>query len=213
VVSPAPAPPGRGCWQHRREPFPFVIGDLKSPVHGQLLPEPWRAAQLRSRSGKHALAVTGHAEALDFDLEAVGWLLNEAGLYLWQRADHRHARALFERALSIREARLGADHSDTARSINALASVLHAQGDLDNARGLHERALAIREARLGTDHPDTATSLNNLARVLADQGDLEAARTLVERSLAIYEQRLGTDHPDTVRSRQDLAAVVAALDT
>jgi tetratricopeptide (TPR) repeat protein len=167
-------------------------------------PDAWPAyAQLLS----HVLAVTGHAEALDTELERVAWLLNEAGLYLWQRADHPQARTLHERALAIYEARLGADHPETASSLNNLATVLADQGDLDGARTLYERALSIRQARLGADHHDTGHSLNNLATVLRAQGDLAAARTLHERALAMYEARLGADHPTTAYSLSNLASV------
>jgi tetratricopeptide (TPR) repeat protein len=165
------------------------------PAYAQLLP--------------HALAVTGHAEALDIDLEGVAWLLDDGGRYLWQRADDRQARALFERAVRIREARLGADHPDTAASLGNLANVLHDQGDLDGARALHERALSVREARLGGDHPDTARSLNNLAVLLHDQGDLQGARALLERALAIREARLGANHPAAAASLGNLANVLA----
>jgi tetratricopeptide (TPR) repeat protein len=164
------------------------------PAYAQLLP--------------HALAVTGQAEALDIDLERVGWLLNEAGLYLWQRADFAQARALLERALAIDEVYLGPNHPTTATTLNHLGSVLHAQGDLDAARPLHERALAIRETRLGADHPATATSLTNLAYILHTQGETPAARTLYERALAIDEARLGADHPDTALSLHNLADVL-----
>jgi tetratricopeptide (TPR) repeat protein len=83
------------------------------------------------------------------------------------QGDLQAARALQERALAIREARLGADHSDTAWSLHNLAAVLHDQGDLDRARTLLERALAIRWARLGADHPDTVQSRQRLAAVVA----------------------------------------------
>jgi Tfp pilus assembly protein PilF len=119
----------------------------------------------------HVLAVTGHAEALAIDPEITAWLLNGVGLYLWQRADHRQARRLFERALAIREARLGPDHPNTANSLNNLATVLAAQGDLDAARTLYERALAIREARLGPDHPNTVRSRQELAAVVTALDD------------------------------------------
>jgi tetratricopeptide (TPR) repeat protein len=158
----------------------------------------------------HALAVTGHTEALGVDSERAAWLLTKAGLYLWQRADHQQARGLHERALAIYEARLGADHPTTAQSLNNLAYVLQAQGDLPAARTLYERALAIDEIRLGPDHPDTATSLSNLAYVLHAQGDLDTARTLHERALHIRETRLGADHPDTAWSLLGLARVLRA---
>jgi TIR domain/NB-ARC domain len=85
------------------------------PAYAQLLP--------------HALAAISHAEALGVDLERVGWLLSDAGLYLWQRADHPQARGLHERALAVREARLGLDHPDTVQSRQWLAAVV---AKLDN---------------------------------------------------------------------------------
>jgi tetratricopeptide (TPR) repeat protein len=165
------------------------------PAYAQLLP--------------HALAVTGHAEGLDIDLERVVWLLIVAGLYLWQRADLPQARRLFERALAISEARLGPDHPDTATSLSNLANVLRDQGDPAGARRLYERAVAISEARLGPDHPTTAQSLNNLASVLRAQGDLDAARSVHERALAMFEAGLGPDHPTTAQSLNNLAIVLA----
>jgi tetratricopeptide (TPR) repeat protein len=86
----------------------------------------------------------------------------------WVLGDLAGARALHERALHIRETRLGPDHPDTAHSLNNLANVLRAQGDLDRARTLHQRALAIYETRLGTDHPSTVRSRRNLAAVVAE---------------------------------------------
>jgi tetratricopeptide (TPR) repeat protein len=175
--------------------FPDAYTDPHAwPVYAQLLP--------------HVLAATGHAEALDTGLERIAWLLSDAGLYLWQRADHLQARALLERALAIHEVHLGAAHPATAWSLNTLASVLHAQGDLQGARMLHERALAIREASRGHDHPATAQSLNNLALVLHAQGDLQGARSLHERALAIRETRFGPDHPETAQGLHGLAAVL-----
>jgi tetratricopeptide (TPR) repeat protein len=166
------------------------------PIAMQLLPQ--------------ALAAGEHADAVRAEPMAVAAVFHGAGRYLWGRGDLDNARALFERALAIHEAHLGADDPTTAKSLNYLAVVLRDQGRLDRARILHERALAIREAHLGADHPDTATSLNNLAVVLRDQGDLERARTLYERALAIHEARMGVDHPATAQSLSNLAITLAS---
>ena len=93
--------------------------------------------------------------------------LNNLARVLHEEGDLAGARRLHERALTIREARLGADHPDTAQSLSNLATVLYDQGDLAGARRHHERALAIREARLGVQHPATATSRERLAAVVA----------------------------------------------
>jgi len=132
--------------------------------------------------------------ALDYHLSAIG--------------DLAGARPYSERALAIREKVLGAEHTDTARSLNNLGVLLRSQGDLAGARLYFERALAIREKVLGVEHPDTATSLNNLGALLRSQGDLAGARPYYERALAINEKVLGAEHPDTALSLNNLGALL-----
>jgi tetratricopeptide (TPR) repeat protein len=156
----------------------------------------------------HALAVTDHASTLGVDPDTTASLLAEAGAYVFERADYPQARYLHERALNLREGRLGPDHPATAESLRYLAFALGIQGDLGGARRLHERALSIREVCLGPNHPTTAASLSDLALVLRDQGDLDGAHTLLERALHILEVRLGPDHSDTARSLNGLALVL-----
>jgi tetratricopeptide (TPR) repeat protein len=143
--------------------------------------------------------------------ELVSRLLDGLASYRYSAlAAYAQARPLYERALAIREKVLGADHPDTAKSLNNLALLLQAQGDLAGARRLHDRALAIREKILDPDHPDTAESLNNLALLLQDQGDLAAARPLYERALSIYEKVAGPEHPSTAISLNNLALLLQA---
>jgi tetratricopeptide (TPR) repeat protein len=106
---------------------------------------------------------------------------------------------------------LGAEHPDTATSLNNLALLFKSQGDHDGARPLYERALAISEKVLGAEHPDTAITLNNLALLLQSQGDYAGARPLYERALAIREKVLGAEHPDTKNSASGAADVLDAL--
>jgi tetratricopeptide (TPR) repeat protein len=170
--------------------------------------EDFEAWPMTARLLPHALAVTDHAQALGVDPIATAGLLHQAGRYLWSRAEYTQAKALHQRALSIREAEFGPDHPDTAHSLTNLASVLVDQGDLDGAIPLYERALSIRETRVGADHPDTAHTLHNLANALATQGDLDGARTLQERALAIRETHLGADHPWTATVLNDLGVIL-----
>ena len=150
----------------------------------------WRdphAWPLSRRLDSHALALVGDEATAPKGVEQrTADLLGFAGQYRhYALAAYAEARPLHERALAIREKVLGAEHPDTATSLNNLALLLQAQGDLAGARPLHERALAIREKVLGAEHPDTATSLSNLASLLQAQGDLAGARPLHERALAI----------------------------
>jgi tetratricopeptide (TPR) repeat protein len=62
------------------------------------------------------------------------------------------SQTLLERALSIREEVLGAEHPDTAASLYNLAHVLHDQGDLAGAVALSKKALGVYEGVLGPEH-------------------------------------------------------------
>ncbi|OCQ90985.1 hypothetical protein BCR12_04320 [Limnothrix sp. P13C2] len=128
-----------------------------------------------------------------------------------------HAQGLFGlaetwamRSLEIRERVLGADHPDTATSLNNLASLYSSQGRYEAAEPLYRRSLEIRERVLGADHPHTALSLNNLAELYSSQGRYEAAEPLYRRSLEIWEQVLGADHPHTATSLNNLAGLYSS---
>jgi tetratricopeptide (TPR) repeat protein len=123
--------------------------------------------------------------------------------YYW--ADYTAAEPLYQRALDICERQLGADHPDTATSLNNLAYLHYSQGKYESAESLYQRALDIRERQLGANHPYTATSLNNLALLYESQGKYETAEPLYQSALDIRERQLGADHPHTATSLNNLA--------
>jgi tetratricopeptide (TPR) repeat protein len=87
---------------------------------------------------------------------------------------------------------LGAEHPNTATSLNNLAFLLRDQCDLAAARALFERSLAIYEKTLGAAHPDTAVVLRNLASVRRAQGEAAEPLALGERALRIVIAAFGT---------------------
>jgi tetratricopeptide (TPR) repeat protein len=76
---------------------------------------------------------------------------------------------------------LGAEHPDTATTLNNLALLFKSQGDYDGARPLYERALAIYEKVLGAEHPDTKDSAAAAAVVLDSLGRGDEAAVLRAR--------------------------------
>ena len=116
----------------------------------------FEVAYLRQAQGLH-----GYAE----------WL-SEATEPLRVAAQYAPLTTLWRDASIAIEKALGAEHADTAVSLNNLGYLLKAQGDYAGARPLYERALAIREKALGAEHPDTAKSLNNLALPASGSGRL-----------------------------------------
>ena len=108
-----------------------------------------------------------------------------------------------ERALELRTARLGPDHSDTLNSQDRLANAYRAAGHIDRAIPLYERTFAARSAKLGPDHADTLISQNNLALTYQGAFRLDRAIPLLERTLAARSAKLGLDHPDTLISQSN----------
>jgi tetratricopeptide (TPR) repeat protein len=189
--------------------FPFDGGDVRTwPVCARLLP--------------HTLQAGQWTEAFAVAPEATTRLLNLAGLYLRGRAEFTGARTLFERALRIGEAALGAKHPMVVTCASNLGAVLLDLGDLAGARALFERVLRIDEAAYGPDHPAVGTHANNLGSVLQAQGDFTGARVLYERALRIGEATLGAEHPmvatrlsnlgDLLRDLGDLSGAQALLE-
>ena len=136
--------------------------------------------------------------------------LNNLGDVLQAQGDFAGARALFERALRIGEATLGAEHPAVATYANNLGGVLRAQGDYAGARALYERAFRIDKAAYGPDHPEVGTDANNLGLVLQAQGDFAGARALFERGLRISEAALGAEHP-AVAIRSTISAACCRI--
>jgi tetratricopeptide (TPR) repeat protein len=153
------------------------------------------------------LAVLKTAIPLQLNDSQSGLVCNNGGYYLICQGRYEEAEPLIKRALEIRERMLGANHPDTAISLNSLAVIYENQGRYKEAEPLIKRALEIRERALGGNHPDTATSLNDLAGVYESQGQYEEAEPLYKRALEIKERVLGADHTDTAIALNNLAGV------
>jgi tetratricopeptide (TPR) repeat protein len=153
----------------------------------------------------HAQTCVERIEQGNLTLLEAASLLFGIGWYLTDRGRYSEAESLYVRALAIREQQLGAEHPDTANSLNNLADLYKNQRKYELAEPLYKRALSIREQQLGPQHPDTATSLNNLALLYKKQGKYELAEPLYKRALSIREQQLGPLHPDTATSLHNLA--------
>ncbi|HET8845172.1 MAG TPA: FxSxx-COOH system tetratricopeptide repeat protein, partial [Ktedonobacteraceae bacterium] len=117
------------------------------------------------------------------------------------------ARNCSQRAVTLCEQTLMADHPHLALALDSLATVYQKQGKYAEAEPLYQRALAIREHKLGSAHPETAASLSNLARLSISCQQWTAAEHFHQRAQAIYEKRGEADYPDAVRNLEGLAEV------
>jgi CHAT domain-containing protein/tetratricopeptide (TPR) repeat protein len=115
------------------------------------------------------------------------------------------ALPLIERALRIRETRLGSEHPEVATALYSLARLYHTKGEYAKAEPFYQRALITREKALGPDHPEVASSLNAIASLYRDRGDYAKAEPLFQRALTIRENALGPQHPSVALSLDNLA--------
>ena len=106
---------------------------------------------------------------------------------------------------------LGPEHTDTASSLNNLASLLRSQGDIPGARLLNDRALAIWVKALGSAHPNTNRARCNLSRLLLDSGNESEALPVAEAALAALDKALGREHAWTKDSARVTADALDAL--
>jgi tetratricopeptide (TPR) repeat protein len=141
--------------------------------------------------------------AHDLD-EAVATALSNLASLQRSRGDAAGAAPLFERALAIREAALGAAHPAVASALHNLADLSQEMGDLDRAEPLYERALRIREAALGPEHPSVAISLQNLGGLCRERGDLRRAEALLRRAVDILAAAFGPNHPASTQAKASL---------
>jgi tetratricopeptide (TPR) repeat protein len=143
-----------------------------------------------------------------FEFLEAALLLNNAGLYLWNRGRYTDAESLYERALTIFEKALGPQHPDIAKHLNYLAVLYGRQGRNAEAEPLLKRALAIQEKALWPDHPDLAWSLNNLGALYGRQGRHGEAECLHKQALAIREKALVLWPRPSFTARAALAAIL-----
>ncbi len=152
---------------------------------------------------EHLRTITAHADQRE-DVMAAD--LNAAfGTHLRMTGAYREAQEYLERALSIREQRLGRDHPDVVTLLDNLAELSREQGKYREAEPLYQRAWYIREQFLGAGDPQMATSLYNLANLYFAQEQYEEAEPLYRRVLEIWQQNLGEEHPQVAYPLNNLA--------
>jgi hypothetical protein len=103
--------------------------------------------------------------------------------------------------LAVYERVFGAEHYETATTLNNLAFVEYSEGNRMRAIELARRAWSIKARVRGEKHPDTALSGMNLASLLPPE-DKQEAQALLAEALGVFERALAADHPHTTRCRR-----------
>ncbi len=115
------------------------------------------------------------------------------------------AQDLFESALEARLCVLGEQHSETLRTMDALARVCAERGDHGRARELYQREIAILGATDRTGDSGFLTTVNNFAVTLEACGYFDRAGTLFEFVVEGKRRLHGEAHSDTLTAMTSLA--------
>jgi tetratricopeptide (TPR) repeat protein len=153
----------------------------------------------------HLAAATEYSDLIELEDE---WMWSFVGLARFYEAQSLFAAAenWYEQCRDRSETRFGADHPDTATSLNNLAELYRSQGKYESAEPLYQRALDIKERQLGADHPDTAISIWCLAELHNTQQRFDIAESEYLRCLGIFDRSLGDQHPYMQKAQSQFQA-------
>ncbi len=124
---------------------------------------------------------------------------------LAQRSGKGDAVALFQRALAIREARLGSGHAEVAEVLGKLGMTLASKGRFDDAEKMLRRVLVLQKQLWGDRDPRVAKTLHNLGGIEYYRHRLPEAESFLQHALEIREATLPPDDLDLAGSREALA--------
>lgn len=135
-------------------------------------------------------------------------ILDSLGLALLHRGRLDHGKKLIQRGLEIRREFFGADHPDTARSLNSFACALRQSGDFAGAEVEVRKSLAINSRVFGGDSLPVALNLNELAVTQLQLGQFTAAEQSAQGGLTILEAlHLECTDPNVTRLLDTLGRV------
>lgn len=119
--------------------------------------------------------------------EQSGAILDSLGLALLHRGRVDDGKKLIERGLEIRRDFFGADHPETARSLNSYACALRQSGDAVAAETEVRKSLAINSRVFGGNSYPVALNLTELAIIQVQLGQFAAAEQSAQSGLNILE--------------------------
>lgn len=170
-------------------------------------------AEAQSKQGDYETAARSYETALGLARRAGGENMAPRILVGLAEAkssngDAAAADRSIREALSQDVARLGPDHPDVARDLEAQALNAFFDSRLDDAKPPLLRALDIRMRAQGPRHPKVSEDLNLLGSIAYLQRDPATAERYYRQVLSIDEAVLGPDHPDLATTLNNLARVL-----
>ncbi|MFZ2630256.1 MAG: tetratricopeptide repeat protein [Desulfosalsimonadaceae bacterium] len=105
----------------------------------------------------------------------------------------------------------GADHPNTAMSLETLGLVYQAKGDAEKAETAYLRALSIVKKTSGPDSEGAAKIMNNLAGLYYAKKQNAEAASFYKQALAIVEKKFPADDPRLAVLRKNIGVCEGML--
>jgi tetratricopeptide (TPR) repeat protein len=152
----------------------------------------------------HVAPLDAHAPRTGDAGRALGYLLNQAGLYLVARGDRVGALMLAQKAVALMRVMHADDPLFLAAGLNNLAGCYGSFGRFKEEEAAYREALEIEESLLGQSDPSLAATLSNLAGVYGRQREFPTAETMYVRAAEIMKAALGPDSAEYGRALSNL---------
>jgi len=189
----------------------FLKNDLLAQASVNIQAEPNRKPdpdlKVRTALDRAALGIDrkfGHQPLVEASIRStIGETYVDLGLF-------PAAERQLERALELRRSALGAGHSDTLTSMNAVAHLYELQARYAKAEETYTKVFESRRLLRGERDDSTLTTMNALADLYTTQGKYAQAEPLLVKYLENIRSVRGSRHRDVAAGMVNLAALYQA---
>ncbi|XP_046843491.1 tetratricopeptide repeat protein 28-like [Xenia sp. Carnegie-2017] len=145
-------------------------------------------------------------EAFQCDFFDKAWYFTQLGALHHWTGEYFKSKENHEKALEIKEKKLGLNYVDLAVSLNNLGVACDKTGECVKAVEFHEKALEILKTSSGPNHVDVAASLNNLGLLSIKTGQYDKTINFHKEALDIYQESFGESHVQVAESLINLGS-------
>ncbi|HZW88176.1 MAG TPA: serine/threonine-protein kinase, partial [Myxococcaceae bacterium] len=145
------------------------------------------------------------------DPRLAGRLETTLGLVYQSLGVPREAAMHFERAVALRTATLGPDHTDTLESLRGLARAYGFLGRNAEGEKIFRQAMEGGRRTLGPEHIDTMDAMFGVGALQENMGHSAEAAALFGELLGLQQRKLGPDDIRTLATTSELASSLMSL--
>ncbi|CAF1186827.1 unnamed protein product [Didymodactylos carnosus] len=175
----------------------------------------YRLGEVSASQGEYDVALDHLNEAVKLykKFQHAHDTLDIAYCYYWIGAVHKYkeeyetALSYLNKDLAIKQAKLPANHVQTAGTLLEIGNVHYLQSDNDSALSYHQRALVMFKKVLPPTHSYISSSLVSTGHVYFGKKEYDRALDYYNQSLQMHRKSLPPDHPDVATTYHSIGRV------